>query len=110
MYLSRAGGWLYPTEILHNHQHSPIGAHQIHLLPSSITFRMVSLAGVAALLFAAPPIAADAARSRSGGEQAACSKLRSKYPDRTFSPGTSGYVYETQERTITSWKIWPDLH
>ncbi|KAI4913139.1 hypothetical protein J4E85_010872 [Alternaria conjuncta] len=58
---------------------------------------MVLLAGVAALLFAAPSIAAGAAQSLSGGEQAACSKLRSKYPDSTFSPGTSGYLYETQE-------------
>ncbi|KAF1973688.1 FAD-binding domain-containing protein [Bimuria novae-zelandiae CBS 107.79] len=58
---------------------------------------MLLLAGVAALLFAASSNAAGAARSLFGGEKVACSKLKSRYPDNTFLPGTSGYVYETQE-------------
>jgi hypothetical protein len=59
---------------------------------------MVLLAGVAALLFAAPSIATGAAKSLFGGEKVACSKLKAKYPESTFLPGTPGYSYETQER------------
>jgi hypothetical protein len=60
---------------------------------------MVVLANIAALLFVATPIAAvSTVASQSGGEKVACSKLKSKYPDNTFLPGTSGYAYETHER------------
>jgi hypothetical protein len=59
---------------------------------------MVLLAGVAALLFAAPSIATGAAKSLFDGEKVACSKLKAKYPESTFLPGTTGYSYETQER------------
>jgi hypothetical protein len=65
---------------------------------------MVLLAGLAALLFAAPSIATGAAKSPFGGEKVACSKLKSKYPDSTFLPGSSGYAYETQERMSYQWR------
>jgi hypothetical protein len=70
---------------------------------------MVLLAGVAALLFAAPSIATGAAKSLFGGEKVACSKLKSRYPDSTFLPGTPGYAYETQERMSLEPKPKPDL-
>jgi hypothetical protein len=60
---------------------------------------MVVLACIAVFLFATPSIAAGSTiASLFGGEKVACSKLKSKYPDNTYLPGTSGYAYETQER------------
>jgi hypothetical protein len=60
---------------------------------------MMVLAGIAALLFATPSIAAGSTvASLFGGERVACSKLKLKYPDNTFLPSSPGYVYETQER------------
>jgi hypothetical protein len=60
---------------------------------------MVVLAGVLTLLSAVPLTAArSTVASLYGGEKVACSKLKSKYPDNTFLPGTLGYAYETQER------------
>jgi len=63
---------------------------------------MVVLAGIAALLFSLPLIAAKEAKTLFGGEKVACSKLKHRYPDSTFEPGTSGYAYETQERKFHS--------
>jgi hypothetical protein len=59
---------------------------------SLIISTMAILAGIVALLFATPSIAALS------GEKVACSKLRARHPDSTFFPGTEGYAYETQER------------
>jgi hypothetical protein len=60
---------------------------------------MVVFAGVLTLISAVPLTAAGSTvASLYGGEKVACSKLKSKYPDNTFLPGTSGYASETQER------------
>ncbi|KAF1840642.1 FAD-binding domain-containing protein [Cucurbitaria berberidis CBS 394.84] len=58
---------------------------------------MAVLAGIVALLVATPAFAIDAAvTSLYGGEAIACSKLKFRYPQYTFFPGTSGYAYETR--------------
>ena len=49
---------------------------------------------VTTLLLAAP----SAAEKPSSGANAACSRLKHRFPDYTFLPGAQGYTYETQER------------
>ncbi|EMD58435.1 hypothetical protein GGP41_007799 [Bipolaris sorokiniana] len=48
---------------------------------------------VTTLLLAAP----SAAEKPSSGANAACSRLKHRFPDYTFLPGAQGYTYETQE-------------
>ena len=60
---------------------------------------MAIVTGIAALLLAIPALATESAvTSLYGGETIACSKLKSRYPEHTFLPGTPGYAYEVQTR------------
>ena len=62
---------------------------------------IIVTAVLAALLFVTPSVAAGAVGAhRYSGEKVACSKLKTRYPDKTFLPGTSGYVYETRDRKL----------
>jgi hypothetical protein len=70
----------------------------LNLWRQPISLNMVPFAAVALLLFAVPSTATGAARGLFGGEKVACSKLKARYPESTFLPGTLGYAYETQER------------
>lgn len=64
---------------------------------------MVALTGiVTALLFLGPWVAISTVEAhRSSDVKIACSKLKTRYPDYTFLPGTPGYVYETQDRELS---------
>lgn len=58
---------------------------------------MAFLLRVAALLLVAPLTTISAAGGLVSSERVACSKLKHRYPENTFFPGSSGYAYETQE-------------
>lgn len=53
-------------------------------------------------LLATAAAAESSVASLSGGEKIACSKLKSRYQDHTFLPGSSEYAYETQIREFLS--------
>ena len=105
---AQADGYIRPKSLIINNIR-PLLSTGFNICHSSIEFSMVLLAVVAALLFTAPSIATSPATSLSGAEKVACSKLKSKYSDSTFSPGSSGYSYETQERMTMLSKFGPIL-
>lgn len=63
---------------------------------------MAILTATVVWLLATAAAAESSAARLSSGEKIACSKLKSQYPDRTFLPGSSEYVYETQIREFSS--------
>ena len=64
---------------------------------------MVALTGiVTAVLFLASSVAINVVGAhRSSDVETACSKLKTRYPNYTFLPGSPGYAYETQDRELS---------
>ena len=69
---------------------------------------MVAFTGIVVALLVLAPSAAigTVGARRSSGEKIACFKLKTRYPDNTFLPGTPGYAYETQDRKLSKVKRW----